>query len=175
LELVKSTEGKLDELARGHAVEMANILGRILSVEITLCGTLSPSPTPGRRGSSPSAAIINVSAPTTSVYLVPLSNPQVRRSQRLQLKPRPDYRLLNRSAVWQDRSISEVDEDAEYGIPIPIRRETQMKTVTGGMTFHHGPGNIASWEVVSEGKDVVVETRVVNATLKTYRCYRYRY
>src|SRR6218665_2926476 len=123
-------------------------------------------PIPGRRGSSPSAETINVSAPTTSGYLVPLSNSQVRRSERLQLKPRPDYRLLNRSAVWQDRSISEFEEDAEYGMPTPIRRETQLKTVAGGMTFFHGPGNIVSREVVSEGQDVVVETHILEPEVR---------
>ena len=108
LEVTKYTEEKLDELARGqadlasaqigHTFEMANIVGRILSVKRSLHGTPSPSPIPGRRGSSSSAETINVSAPTTSGYLVPSSNPQVRRSQRLQLKSRPDYnyRLLNR-------------------------------------------------------------------------------
>src|SRR6218665_2321154 len=112
-------------------------------------------PIPGRRGSSPSAETINVSAPTTSGYLVPLSNPQVRRSQRLQTKPRPDYRLISRSSVWQDRSIFEADEDAEYGNPTPIRRETQLKTIAGGITCRRGPGDIGSRGGVSEGQDVV--------------------
>ena len=115
--LSKSTEEKLEELARGHVAEMANIMGRLSSVEKSLHGTPSPSPIPGRRGSSPSAETINVSVPSTSGYLVPLSQSQVRRSQRLLLKPRPDYRLLNRSAIGQDRSRTEVDEDAGYGYP----------------------------------------------------------
>src|SRR6218665_2500063 len=100
--LARTTEGKLDELARGHAAELANIMGRISSVEKSLHGTPSPSPIPGRRGSSPSAETMNVSVPSTPGYLVSLSRSQVRRSQRLLLKPRPDYRLLNRSAIWQD-------------------------------------------------------------------------
>jgi len=100
-EVAKSTEGILTELARGQAdlayaqigqvAEMANIMGRISSVERSLHGTPSPSPIPGRRGSSPSAETINVSMPTTSGYLIPLSNPQVRRNGRLQSKPQPDY------------------------------------------------------------------------------------
>ena len=69
--------------------------------------------------------------------------------------------MLNRSAVWQDRSISEVDKDAEYGILTPIKRETQLKTVADGMTSRRGPGDIVSREVVSEGQDVVVETHIV--------------
>ena len=77
------------------------------------------------------------------------------------MKPRPDYRLLNRLAIGQDRSITEVDEDAGYGYPAPSRRETQLKTVAGEMTFRRGPGDIVSRERVREGLDVVVETRIV--------------
>src|SRR6218665_644266 len=115
-ELARSTEQKLDELARGQAdlayakigyvAELANIMGRVSSVEKSLHGTPSPSPIPGRRGSSPSAETMNVSVPSTSGYLVPLPQSKVRRSARLLSKPRPDYRLLNRSAIWQDRSIT---------------------------------------------------------------------
>src|SRR6218665_1696207 len=72
--LARSTEGKLGlGLARGqadlahaqtgHVAEMANIMGRISSVEKCLHGTPSPSPIPGRRGSSPSAETINVYVP----------------------------------------------------------------------------------------------------------------
>src|SRR6218665_4017419 len=85
----QSTKEQLAELARGHASEIANIMGRISSVERSLHGTPSPSPVPGLRGSSPSAETIYVSVPSTSGYLVPLSQSQVRRSQRLLLKPRP--------------------------------------------------------------------------------------
>ena len=76
------------------------------------------------------------------------------------MKPRTDYRLLNRSAIWQDRSISEVDEDPEYDDPTPIRRKTQLTTVAGEMTFRRGPGEIMYREIVSEGQDVVVETHI---------------
>src|SRR6218665_3421188 len=79
----RSTEGKLDGLAKGqadlayaqigHVAELANIMGRISSVEKSLHGTPSPSPIPGRRGSSPSAETMHVSVPSTSGYLVPLS------------------------------------------------------------------------------------------------------
>jgi len=105
----EESKQKLDGLARGqadlayaqigHVAELANIMGRISSVEKSLQGTPSPSPIPGRRGSSPSAETMHVSVPSTSGYLVPLSQSQVRRSERLLLKPRPDYRLLNRSAI----------------------------------------------------------------------------
>jgi len=100
-----SIDQKLEELTRGYASEMANMMGRLSSVERSLHGPPSPSPIPGRRGSSHSAETINVSVPSTSGYLVPLSQSQVR-SERLLLKPRRDYRLLNRSAIWQDRSIT---------------------------------------------------------------------
>src|SRR6218665_3902855 len=100
VEQSKSTEGKLTELGRGqadlayaqigHVAEMANIMGRISSVEVSLHGTPSPSPIPGRRGSSPSAETIDVSVASTSGYLVPVSQSQVRRSERLLLKLRPD-------------------------------------------------------------------------------------
>src|SRR6218665_3875251 len=134
-EVTKFTEGKLVEIAKGHKADLAYIMGRISSVERSLHGTSSPSPILGRRGSSPSAETMHVSVPSTSGYLVPLSQSQIRRSQRLMLKPRPDYRLLNGLVIWQDRSITEVDEDAEYDDPTPIRRETQMKTVAGEMTL----------------------------------------
>src|SRR6218665_2915254 len=145
MDMVRSQEEfkrEVVELTRGYASEMANAMGRILSVEKSLHGTPSPSPTPGLRGSSPSAETMYVSVPSTSEYLVPLSQSQVRRRERLLLKPRPDYRLLNRSAIWQDRSITEVDEDAEYDDPAPIRRETQLRTVAGEMTFRRDPGDI---------------------------------
>src|SRR6218665_654774 len=159
--LTEQTRSPL-ELARSHTAERANIMGRISSVEKSLHGTPSPSPIPGRRGSSPSAETMHVSVPSTAGYLVPLSQSQLRiRSERLRLKPRPDYRLLNKSAIWQDRTITEVDEDAVYDDPTPIRRETQLKTVAGEMTFRRGPGNIVSMDIVREGQDVVVETRIV--------------
>src|SRR6218665_1538230 len=44
--LARSTEEKLDELARGQA-DLAYIIGRISSVEVSLHGTPSPSPIPG--------------------------------------------------------------------------------------------------------------------------------
>src|SRR6218665_1718263 len=135
-------------------------MGRISSVDKSIHDTPSPSPFPGRRGSSPSAETMYVSVPSTSGYLVPLSQSQVR-SERLLLKPRPDYRLLNRSAIGQNRSITEVDEDAGYGYPTPSRRETQLKTIAVEMMFRRGPGDIVRRERIRESLDVVVETRIV--------------
>src|SRR6218665_1130665 len=40
----QSTKEQLADFARGHASELANIMGRILSVEKSLQGTPSPSP-----------------------------------------------------------------------------------------------------------------------------------
>src|SRR6218665_3608340 len=159
--LARSIDRKLEELTRGYASATANMMGRRSSVEKSLHGTPSPRPIPGRRGSSPSAETINVSVPSTTGYLVPLSQSQIRRSERLLLKPRPDYRLLNRSAIWQDRSITEVEEDAEYDAPAPIRRETPLKTVAGETTLRRGPGDIMSREIIREGQDVVIETQIV--------------
>ena len=78
----RSAEERLDGLAKGqadlayaqigHVAELANIMGRLSSVERSLHGTSSPSPNPGRRGSSPSAEIMHVSVPSTSGYLVPV-------------------------------------------------------------------------------------------------------
>src|SRR6218665_3945249 len=45
--------------------------------------------------------------------------------------------------------------------PIPIRRETQSKTIAGEMTFRRGPGDIVSREILREGQNAVVETRIV--------------
>ena len=78
--LARSTNRKLEELARGQAdlayaqigqvAELANIMGRISSVEKSLQGTPSPSPIPGRRGSPSSAETMHVSVPSTTGYLV---------------------------------------------------------------------------------------------------------
>src|SRR6218665_1839190 len=157
--MTEQTRSQL-ELVRSPA-EVANIMGRISSVEKSLHGTPSPCPIPGRRGSSSSAETINVSVPSTTGYLVPLSQSQARRSECLMLKPRPDYQLLNRSMIWQDRSITQVNEDAEYDDPTPVGRETQLKTIAGEMTSRRGPGDMVSREIIREGQGVVVETRIV--------------
>src|SRR6218665_492600 len=90
--LARTTEGKLDELARGHTAELSNMMGRLSSLEVSRHGTPSTSPNPGRRGSPSSAETMHVSVPSTNGDLVPLSQAEVRRSERLMLKPRPDYR-----------------------------------------------------------------------------------
>src|SRR6218665_138592 len=132
----RSTEGKLESLARSQAEQsrstkeqmeerfesfaraqseqLAHITGRLSSLEVSRHGTPSPSPNPGRRGSPSSAETMHVSVPSTSGDLVPLSQAEVRRSERLMLKPRPDYRLLNRSATRPDKSVTAIEEDAEY-------------------------------------------------------------
>src|SRR6218665_2464821 len=91
----QSTKAQIDEITRGCAEQLANMMGRLSSLEVTRHGT--PSPNPGRRGSPSSAETMHVSVPSTDGDLVPLSQAEVRRSERLMLKPRPDYRLLNRS------------------------------------------------------------------------------
>src|SRR6218665_3642785 len=45
----QSTKEQLADLARGHASDLAYIMGRLSSVEKSLYGTPSPSPIPGRR------------------------------------------------------------------------------------------------------------------------------
>src|SRR6218665_1246771 len=105
-------EGKLESFARTQAEQLAHITGRLSSLEVSRHGTPSPSPNPGRRGSPSSAETMHVSVPSTNGALVPLSQAEVRRSERLMLKPRPDYRLLNRSATRQDNSITAIEEDA---------------------------------------------------------------
>src|SRR6218665_677830 len=106
MDMARSTEQKLDELAKGqadlayaqtgHVAELANIMGRLSSLEVSRHGTPSTSPNPGRRGSPSSAETMFVSVPSTTGDLVPLSQAEIRRSERLLLKPRHDYRLLNR-------------------------------------------------------------------------------
>src|SRR6218665_2363472 len=185
----RSTEGKLENLARsqaeqsrsagerldglakgqadlahaqiGHVAELANIMGRLSSLEVSRHGTPSPSPNPGRRGSPSSAETMHVSVPSTTGDLVPLSQVEVRRSERLMLKPRPDYRLLNRSATRQDKSITAIEEDAEYDDPTPIWRGTTWNPIAGETTFRRGPGDIASREFSIEGQDIVIESRIV--------------
>src|SRR6218665_434691 len=157
---------KLDELAKGQAdlaytqigqvAELANIMGRLSSLEVSRHGTPSPSPNPGRRGSPSSAETMHVSVPSTTGDLVPLSHAEVRRSERLMLKPRPDYRLLNRSATRPDKSITAIEEDAEYDDPTPFWRGT---TIAGEMTFRRGPGDIEGREIIREGQDIVIESR----------------
>src|SRR6218665_1575489 len=88
--LARSTESKLDEFARSHTAELSNTMGRLSSLEVSRHGTPSTSPNPGRRGSPSSAETMHVSVPSATGDLVPLSEAEVRRSERLMLKPRPD-------------------------------------------------------------------------------------
>src|SRR6218665_593647 len=167
----RSAEERLDGLAKGqadlayaqigHVAELANIMGRLSSVERSLHGTPSPSPNSGRRGSPSSAETMHVSVPSTTGELVPLSQAEVRRSERLLLKPRPDYRLLNRSAIRPDKSITAIEEDAEGDDLTPIWRGTTLNSIAGEMTFRRGPGDIASREITREGQDIVIESRMV--------------
>src|SRR6218665_3041711 len=131
--------------------ELSNMMGRLSCLEVSRHGTPSTSPNPGRRGSPSSAETMHVSVPSTTGGLVPLSQAEVRRSERLMLKPRPDYRLLNRSATRQDKSITAIEEDAEYDDPTPIWRRTTSEPIAGEMTFRHGPGDIEGREIIREG------------------------
>src|SRR6218665_2656172 len=160
-ELARSTELKLDEFTRSHRAELSNMMGRLSSLEVSRHDTPSTSPNPGRRGSPSSAETMHVSVPSTHGDLVPLSQVEVRRSERLMLKPRPDYRLLNRSATRQDKSITAIEEDAEYDDPTPIWRRTTSEPIAGEMTFRHGPGDIEGRESIREGQDLVIESRIV--------------
>src|SRR6218665_1782961 len=83
--LARSTELKLDEFARSHTAELSNMMGRLSSLEVSRHGTPSTSPNPGRRGSPSSAETMHVSVPSTNGDLVPLSQAEVRRSERLML------------------------------------------------------------------------------------------
>src|SRR6218665_19038 len=157
----RSTEGKLESFARTQSEHLAHITGRLSSLEVSRHGTPSTSPNPGRRGSPSSAETMHVSVPSTHGDLVPLSQVEVRKSKRLMLKPRPDYRLLNRSATRQDKSITAIEEDAEYDDPTPIWRRTTSEPIAGEMTFRHGPGDIERREIIREGQDIVMESRLV--------------
>src|SRR6218665_430221 len=154
-------EGRLESFARAQSEQLANITGRLSSLEVSRHSTPSPSPNPGRRGSPSSAETMRVSVPSTNGDLVPLSQAEVRRSERLLLKPRHDYRLLNRSATRPDKSITAIEEDAEYDDSTPIRRGTTLTPIVGEMTFRRGPGDIASREFIREGQDIVIESRLV--------------
>src|SRR6218665_1004356 len=155
------------ELARSQGdmirsqAEWSNMMGRLSSLEVSRHGTPSTSPNPGRRGSPSSAEKLHVSVPSANGDLVPLSQAEVRRSERLMLKPRPDYRLLNRSATRQDKSITAIEEDAEYDDPTPIWRRTTLHPIAGETTFRRGPGDIEGREVIREGQDIVIESRLV--------------
>src|SRR6218665_1640294 len=91
----RSTNEHIDEITRGCAEQLSNMMGRLSSLEVSRHVTPSTSPNPGRRGSPSSAETMHVSVPSANGDLVPLSQAEVRRSERLMLKPRPDYRLLN--------------------------------------------------------------------------------
>src|SRR6218665_474051 len=148
------------DMIRSQA-ELSNMMGRLSSLEVSRHGSPSPSPNPGRRGSPSSAGTMHVSVPSANGDLVPLSQAEVRRSERLMLKPRPDYRLLNRSATRQGKSITAIEEDAEYDDPAPIWRRTTSNPIAGEMTFRHGPGDIEGREIIREGQDIVIESRIV--------------
>src|SRR6218665_4085545 len=81
----QSINEQIDEITRGCAEQLANIRGRLSSVEKSLHSTPSPSPNPGRRGSPSSAETMHVSVPSATGDLVPLSQAEVRRSERLML------------------------------------------------------------------------------------------
>src|SRR6218665_3564044 len=157
----EESKQKLENLARAQSEKLAHITGRLSSLEVSRQGTPSTSPNPGRRGSPSSAETMHVSVPSANGDLVPLSQAAVRRSERLLLKPRPDYRLLNRSATRPDQSITAIEEDAEYDDPTPIWRGTTLKPIAGEMTFRRGPGDIEGREVIREGQDIVIESRIV--------------
>src|SRR6218665_1551345 len=116
----EESKQKFESFARAQSEQLAHMTGRLSSLEVSRHGTPSPSPNPGRRGSPSSAETMHVSVPSANGDLVPLSQAEVRRSERLMLKPRPDYRLLNRSATRPDKSITAIEEDAEYDDPTPI-------------------------------------------------------
>src|SRR6218665_1110367 len=157
----KAQEERFESFARAQSEQLAHITVRLSSLEVSRHGTPSPSPNPGRRGSPSSAETMHVSVPSATGDLVPLSQAEVRRSERLVLKPRPDYRLLNRSATRQDKSITAIEEDAEYNDPTPIWRRTTSNPIAGEMTFRHGPGEIEGREIIREGQDIVIESRIV--------------
>src|SRR6218665_8010 len=157
----RSTEGKFESFARAQSEQLAHITGRLSSLEVSRQGTPSPSPNPGRRGSPSSEETMHVSVPSANGALVPLSRAEVRRSERLMLKPRPDYRLLNRSATRQDKSITAIEEDAEYDEPTPIWRRTTLHPIAGETTFRRGPGDIEGREIIREGQDIVIESRIL--------------
>src|SRR6218665_2676603 len=161
----QSTKEQIDEITRGCAEQLANMMGRLSSLEASRHGTPSTSPNPGRRGSPSSAETMHVSGPSTTGDLVPLSQAEVRRSERLLLTPRPDYRLLNRWALRPHKSIPAIQEGAEYDAPTPMWRGTASKPIAGEMTFRHGPGDIASREIVIEGQGIVIESRLVGPEL----------
>src|SRR6218665_538577 len=54
-ETARSTEQKLENLARTQSEQLAHITGRLSSLEVSRHGTPSTSPNPGRRGSPSSA------------------------------------------------------------------------------------------------------------------------
>src|SRR6218665_438509 len=83
----QSTKDQIDGITRGCAEQLANMMGRLSSLEASRHGTPSPSPNPGRRGSPSSAETMHVSVPSANGDLVPLSQAEVRRSERLMLKP----------------------------------------------------------------------------------------
>src|SRR6218665_2887178 len=74
----QSTKEQIDEITRGCAEQLANMMGRLSSLEASRHGTPSPSPNPGRRGSPSSAETMHVSVPSTTGDLVPLSQAEVR-------------------------------------------------------------------------------------------------
>src|SRR6218665_96567 len=83
----RSTEERFESFARAQSEQLAHMTGRLLSLEVSRHGTPSPSPNPGRRGSPSSPQTIHISMPSANGDLVPLSQAEARRSERLLLKP----------------------------------------------------------------------------------------
>src|SRR6218665_86257 len=82
----QSTKEQIDEITRGCAEQLANMMGRLSSLEVSRHSTPSPSPNPGRRGSPSLAETMHVSVPSTTGDLVPLSQAEVRSIYHLILK-----------------------------------------------------------------------------------------
>src|SRR6218665_1678817 len=134
----------------GQVARLADLAGRITSIESSIHGSRNPSPCPDYRVSSPMVGTQHVSAPSTSSALVETSQPQLRRSLRLQSEFRPDYcRFPSKTTLWQDRSIQEVDEDEERRNYVPFIQETAPKTIARETTVGRALGVIEASNVIA--------------------------
>src|SRR6218665_815752 len=67
----QSTNEHIDEITRGCAEQLSNMMGRLSSLEVSRHVTPSTSPNPGRRGSPSSAETMHVSVPSANQHHSP--------------------------------------------------------------------------------------------------------
>src|SRR6218665_1436672 len=114
-------------------------------------GVLVGSSIPRRNGTVTPIHFTNRNA--VPANFEPFSQPQLRRSVRLQSKFQPEYRFSSKTTLWQERAIREADEDEERRNYVPFIQQTAPKTITRETTVDRELGVIEAANVIASGID----------------------